>query len=173
MRYSICLLLSVFFIVGCDNQQKDYFVNYPHLKDKVVDLNEHLIPYNITAKNRTVLNDKKTVVNIVDGTCSRCIQELKDWQAFIDNQMSGKDVNYIFIAQGQHDFYFEYNVLKKDFLKMPIYLDPEYKFTDSNDLIDAKAEHTMILDEGNKILFLGSPVMNNKNEKEFFKVLNQ
>jgi hypothetical protein len=56
---------------------------------------------------------------------------------------------------------------------MPIYLDPEYKFTDSNDLIDAKAERTMILDEGNKILFLGSPVMNNKNEKEFFKVLNQ
>ncbi|KYG79570.1 redoxin [Roseivirga ehrenbergii] len=173
MRYSLYLLLLLLFTVSCGNQEKDYLIDYPHLKDKVVDLNEHLIAYNDASKNREVLNNKKTIVNIVDGTCSRCIQELKDWQAFIDKHMSDEDVNYVFIAQGQHDFYFEYNVLKKDFLKMPIYLDPEYKFTDSNDLIDVKAEHTMILDERNKILFLGSPVFNEEKEKQFFKVLNQ
>lgn len=103
----------------------------------------------------------KTILIISSIECNSCVSGLKDIQQFIlQNDLIKKKANVVYVGLGENVEYIKVQSEKNNF-QFPIRVDSSGKFMEDNDL-DYFNRGVFLLDEDNKIIFVGSP-LNNKD----------
>ena len=143
-----------------------------YLKLRSIYIPDSLIPVNHGAQEFNFFENQVTVITIVGAGCTTCIQELKFWKEFIKKENLDHNINYYFIAEGKPNFYFNENVKNRDFLQnLPIFLDKDSLFIKNNNLSSIRQKHTIILNNENKIIHIGSPFFDSLNADKIKKLL--
>ena len=169
MKMIICFVFLIAFI-GCENKSA-WDKKYPSLVNKKIRYTDNLVPYNTEDLEFISKSGNKTLINVVTASCSPCVGELIYWEDIVDNYID-QDVNLVFIAQGKTDYYFEKSVLEKYKLDIPIFLDEDSSFVKTNELLPALYERTMVLNEDEEIVFIGSPYYDPSKFSAFLQIIN-
>lgn len=117
----------------------------------------------------------KLVVYNDSSVCKPCLMaHISEWTG-ICNTPACKDVDFYFIFSAKEADIEEY---RKGYVindvQHPVLLDTANVFQKSNPHIPGEwIYHTFLLDENDKIIFVGNPLRDTKMEKLFYKVLNQ
>jgi hypothetical protein len=127
-------------------------------------------------KNKTSVNpvDKKIkILTLIDGDCSVCVEELKAWEVFMSKVDTTK-VGFIFVIYS-FDNLNGFNDLNNSTIhfKYPYFTDLGKKYIYKNNFSKEKVYQTMLLDESNKVITIGSPIMYKTMEKFYLAKINK
>jgi len=102
-----------------------------------------------------------TIVVYTDGDCGKCIVDLLLWQDFIEEH-KGKlhSTQILFIAYSWRYPLFEQQIINAG-ITLPQIFDSENKYIEWND-IHHSLLHTLLLDNTNSVVLVGSPLNNEK-----------
>lgn len=132
---------------------------FPELSTKRINSSAELIALGDHLTGEIPFGSKATIITILQADCPVCIQELYGWRSFMMEQELPKGVNFCIVAIGYASEYFLHQVHKENF-PFPVFLDENHNFINENDIPEMIGEHTMVLDPGQMITFVGSPVLN-------------
>lgn len=167
-----CIIIIILAIVGCNNYNGK-LEQYPELKNKkikLIDTLELINNYDLIGD----LNSKNIkVINLNWAGCTSCILEMEDWAYLIKEEELLKDVTFIFFANGELTWNYNYHINNNYCFPFPIFHDPEQLFEKYNKLADLEYEHTAVLNEQNKIIYIGSPIKEPKLLKSFLKCIKR
>ena len=113
-----------------------------------------------------------TILTILQADCPVCIQELRSWKEFLLRHNIPNHVKVSVVAIGGASEYFLYQIKKQE-LPFAVFLDEGHRFITENDIPEVIGEHTVLLDAGQRIVFMGSPVMNPNCITTFKQELSQ
>ena len=168
-----CIIITILAIVGCNNNNGK-LEQYTELKNKSIKLIDTLKLINNF--DLTLIGDINTknikVINLNWAGCTSCILEMKDWASLIKEEELLKNVTFIFIANGELTWNFNYHI-NHNYFPFPIFHDPEQIFEKYNKLADLEYEHTIVLNRQNKIIYLGDPIKEPKLLKSFLKCIKR
>lgn len=114
-------------------------------------------------ENSMIFSKMPKVISIINGGCSKCVQEIVKWEEF--NQIlidKGFHTSLYIIITNISDTFFQkvyYPELPIDFY---IIIDENNLFLKHNGLLGLTVSNTIFLNSTNKIKFIGSPLNNNK-----------
>ena len=172
LKYIIELIFVVFLI--CCQSNKDKFVQYPHLKDKKIVLIDTL-PF----INKPELSGEKyiksiKVITLLRSGCRPCIEEMISWKQLIQEKELLQDsaIEFIFIANGKPSYSWNYKI-DKEKINFPIFLDRTEIFININKLEELIYENSIVINQNNKIVFIGSPVQEPGLKKSFLRCLKE
>lgn len=112
------------------------------------------------------------LVVFTDGDCGKCITELYEWKDYLeDNKELFKDVRKIFVINSNNFPRFEYTI-EKAAIYLPYFYDSTNRFTECN-MLDEEFLHTLLLDNNDKILIVGSPINNNAMKEIYLNLLSK
>lgn len=155
---NICLIILVTLLFGCsaytENNKKKFLLDLPDLN-----ISESLTPYNEGAKKFRYKESQPTLIILVGAGCNICIPEMNSWNELINKGKVSKEWNYRFIAVGNPNFYFDENVLRRDYLKsLPIFLDKDSIFVKRNNLRPWNFYKTILIDREGNLFRINSPI---------------
>jgi len=110
-------------------------------------------------------NEKTKLVTRINGNCYPCIYELKIWTNFIErvykNCINCELQFYFYIACNDTN---TFNIINNNEIGFnhPIMFDTKNDFHKLNKLNENYLFHTMLLDSLNRVILIGSPIMNEK-----------
>lgn len=165
----ICLL---FF--GCKSEKEQVRDKIEEMKSRPIEL--CLDKMECRRNPLSKLNKKYTMVVYVDSAeCSSCaLSKLRFWNPLImEARAKGVDINYIFIVAPKPSEMDDINLeLGVTDLQSSVYIDTSYEFRKLNPSmpIDNKY-HSFLLGENNEILFVGSPIKNEKVKNIYKRIL--
>lgn len=119
-----------------------------------------------------VMKDFKFVVFADSTECMSCsISKMHKWNNFCDSLLSYYDISFLYILSPPIQ---EYNVVREKLmhnqLSFPAFLDRDKKFANLNKNIpSASLYHVFILDQNNKIIYVGDPREKETLSKILFK----
>ena len=103
------------------------------------------------------------ITTFIQGDCSLCIDDLKNWHELFQYTKSKMGVDMLFYLYSSDLEYFINNIYSQELYKYPLILDQNYEYSDNNSLpIDRKQYQTFLLDSNNKVVLVGNPVYNEK-----------
>lgn len=150
---SIVIILCVFIRCKESNVEKKDISKW--FNKEIVLPNDSLIVNNQKFPNPLIKKIK--ILSLINGDCSVCYDELREWKEFIKEVDTGK-VGFIFNIYTFNDLIaFEdmnRNTLK---FKYPYFKDVGAKIKEINDFSDDKIYKTVLLDEFNKVILIGNP----------------
>ena len=114
--------------------------------------------------NHISLNRKDFyVVHFFTADCDKCVDQLKNAQAFINANKDLQNVSFLFIASGATRYYTE-NAIKEVKFKFPVYYEKKYySFKELNHLeVDNPLYDTMVVDSSGKLLLFAAVFSNTK-----------
>lgn len=117
----------------------------------------------------------KYVVYADSLSCSPCfVTHLNQWMKYIyDFKKYGNKLKFYFILSpkiGEREFLAQ--EISSSSFDYPVFLDVDKKFGKCNSHIpDNQQFHYFLLDEGNKVILIGSPLMSQKIEALFYKTI--
>jgi hypothetical protein len=136
-------------------------------------LPKKIAPANHQAEKFKHKRGKKTIITILGAKCSSCIHEMKIWKQYFEKGKIDRNANYYFIAEGNPNFYFKENVYRRKLLQsLPIFIDKDSSFVKNNQLNFLRKKHTLVLNNNNRIVFVGSPYLNKENITKINEILN-
>lgn len=99
---------------------------------------------------------KHKIVTYIDGTCSKCVQELENWDRFIKRDLDGKIQVVVYVRT----FSVEHlqGLLERVDFRHPVLIDYELSFLTVNDISDKRMEQTYLLNKYNEIVLIGNPL---------------
>lgn len=113
------------------------------------------------------------MIAVLDADCYTCVGELERWTNFLEKNNEFSQLNTLFIAVGDYNFYFEKSLLEKDFIKVPVFHDTDSIFIKRNDLFGIKQNDTIVLDSNLVIKYVGTPISNSINKKNILNLVNE
>ena len=115
--------------------------------------------------NQFKYDEKVKVVTKINGNCFQCISRLELWSRFIDEiekNCENCNVQYYFYISGADTSAFK--TMNDSIIQFnyPVILDQNNTFYKLNKLHENSLYHTMLLDSLDKVLLIGTPIMNKK-----------
>lgn len=97
-----------------------------------------------------------------------CMLHLHDWEKFISyiDSLTNKQVKCALIANPENKYEF-IDILEKYGFKHPIYIDEKDDFNKANHFPSKMSFHTFLVDNKNKVIFIGNPI-NSKGVRESY-----
>ena len=103
------------------------------------------------------------ITTFIQGDCSICIDDLRNWQELFQYAKSKTGVDILFYLYTSDLAYFRNNIYEQALEQYPLIVDQNYGYIDKNSLPpDRKQYQTFLLDSNNKIILVGNPVYNSK-----------
>lgn len=115
--------------------------------------------------NQFTYNEKVKIVTEINGNCFQCISRLELWSDFINEikkNCENCNIQYYFYIGGVDTSAF--NTINDSILHFnyPVIFDQNNSFYKMNKLHENSLYHTMLLDSSDKVLLIGTPIMNKK-----------
>ncbi|MDD4756209.1 MAG: hypothetical protein PHG29_09025 [Prolixibacteraceae bacterium] len=115
--------------------------------------------------DRFKYNEKVKVVTKINGNCFQCIFRLELWSSFIDEiekNCENCNIQYYFYISGADTSAFK--TINDSIVQFnyPVIFDQNNSFYKLNKLLENSLYHTMLLDSLDKVLLIGTPLMNKK-----------
>lgn len=181
---STSLLIAIFYC-NCRDHKKEPKEEFEALIDSTnTSWKNQKLKLTVIQKKRSLNIDSvsfdetkkvKKIISFFDADCSVCISELKDWQFFLDsvtNRRSSKvEVDFIATSADSLQLYYWLNETVK--FSYPVYFDPQGQFIVQNEIPFDKNFQTFILDENNRVVFIGCPIKNDYLKQAFLEKLNK
>ena len=163
-RVLVVLITMSMLTISCSNSKKD---NKLFEQDVNYWINKKLL----IPKNDSNLEDHK-IVNYVNGTCPKCVTNLKSWNPLIDELDSrGVSVSLLFFIYS-HDYDLTEKILNSINFKGKVVFDKKNAFCNSNGLSSFEDTfHTFLLDKDNKVILVGNPILNEQIKELYINVL--
>lgn len=115
--------------------------------------------------NQFKYDEKVKVVTKINGNCFQCISRLELWSRFIDEiEKNCENCNvqyYLYISGADTSAFKTMNDSIIQF-NYPVIFDQNNTFYKLNKLHENSLYHTMLLDSLDKVLLIGTPIMNKK-----------
>lgn len=165
LKFSLVIMLFALCFQSCDSKKQE-------AKSVVEEWNqkEIIIPKNLSFKSlgqdtvcSSILSSRFKVLVYIDSMgCIACKLKLLEWKALIDTcKLKAYDIGFLFIVQSNKYIVFEENLSIYNF-SYPIVYDPEGVFNKLNKFPKEDKYRTFLLDEKNRVIFIGSPITNKK-----------
>lgn len=131
----------------------------------------------VLGKDTTINNffesEIKMIVYTDSAGCTSCgINRMYLWESFVEfaKPFEGKLKYYFIYAPTESDNKSIRISLRTSMFDYPIIVDTEHEFERLNPLLPKnKAMHAFLLDENNKVIFVGNPLHNKQIEKMFYE----
>ena len=178
-----CLILiqiTLLLLMGCDDQNKEEqkkkieatVKNY--YKKKII-FPDSLFVYQkdtIRIMDSILLKNKKfKILSFISGKCNPCIQELIEWETFLNEIDKFDNVQIFFVIQSIDHKYFIQMFKQEIPYKYSLVFDPNNEFLKNNKLISGKIFQTMLLNIENKIIITGNPIYSEDLKKLYMRIL--
>ena len=110
-------------------------------------------------------NEKAKMVTKINGNCFQCVYRLKFWSSFIskvEETCENCNIQYYFYISGTDTSAFK--TINDSLIQFsyPVIFDQNNSFYKLNKLLENSLYHTMLLDSLDKVLLIGTPIMNKK-----------
>jgi len=174
LKSSLIIMLFALCFQSCDSKKQE-------AKSVVEEWNqkEIIIPKNLRFKSlgqdticSSILSSRFKVLVYIDSMgCIACKLKLLEWKALIDTcKLKAYDVGFLFVVQSNKYNVFEENLSIHNF-SYPIIYDPKGVFNKLNQFPKKDKYRTFLLDEKNRVIFIGSPITNKKIRKSYTEIL--
>ena len=173
-RLSIIGIMICLLFLGCKSEKEQVRDKIEQMKSCPIELCLDKMECRRNPLNK--LDKKYTMVEYIDSTeCTPCaLNKLRIWNPLImEARAKGVDINYIFIVAPKPSEMDDINLeLGVTDLQSSVYIDTSYEFRKLNPSmpIDNKY-HSFLLGENNEILFVGSPIKNEKVKNIYKRIL--
>lgn len=173
MKYYMLFIL-LFFFLSCEDKKKNEVLSMLHKWSE----KEVVFPQNIAF---TILGGdtvdfpipkKYNILTYVDSLgCLSCKLQLNKWKQFINEIETAKEdsVQYYFF------FFFNkkvmLNLLKSSSFSYPVCIDEEDRVNKLNNFPKEIAFQTFLLDNNNKIIAMGNPILNPKIKELYLRII--
>ncbi len=136
-------------------------------KEKLV-INDSLIK----SENNGKYSVKSKIVIFVDANCGACLSNFSFWMRF-NERLKKRQIHcpieiYVQVEDANQ---LKLSVLNKYNITIPCFLDQKAQFVSLNGLYDARFQ-AALLDEKNRVVIIGNPMLNPKLEELYFDTLN-
>lgn len=172
---SIILLLGSCLFISCINKspKKELAILIESRMGQIVYFpNSIYSPSANSTKPLDFIDGKYKVVVYTEGDCGACIANLYKWKKYIkEHKTLFESADLIFIVYSINFPRFEYQTEKAEII-LPYYYDSINQYTTVNKL-DEIVLHTLLLDNNNKIILIGSPIDNLEMQKLYTRILTQ
>jgi hypothetical protein len=182
MKYKYLILISVFLFFGsCDLLKSDETKALETLNEKLDTINNSfkgkdvLLEKNLFNK---VLKEKKnkaySMLIYYDANCSICYTELEKWQDLIVYfKTVDNNLNIKFILFSDDELLTKVNLENSKFPKELVVFDKRNSFLNDYRHLINKPYNTTLLDENNKIVFVGSPLQSENLKKHYTELIKK
>ncbi len=178
MKRILCFL-SVVLLIACDSQSNKNLKIENQINDfygKSITFSDSLILIvkdNIqTISKSNLLANNNKIVTIVNGSCPSCLNEIAQWLDFHKclNEKTGID-NLYFILTNIDYSYFKKIYSQNIPFEFQIIIDEENIFIHDNILYGLNISNTILLDNENKIKFIGDPIGNEEISNIYLSII--
>lgn len=149
---------------------KDYIGKTIILPREKFMINDSLVKSRMRSDDHS---SKSKIVIFVDANCGACLTNFSFWKRF-DERLKKLQIKCpieIYVQVNDAD-QLRLSVLNKQNITIPCFLDQKAKFVSLNSLYDARFQ-AALLDEKNRIVIIGNPMLNPKLEELYFDTLTQ
>jgi hypothetical protein len=109
-----------------------------------------------------------------DANCSTCFTKLENWKNNLDYfKKIDKNLNIKFILYSDDSLMTDINLEKTNFPKSLIVYDKDNSYLKEYEHVIEYAYNTMLLNENNEIIFIGSPQVSSNLKKHYTKLIKQ
>lgn len=116
-------------------------------------------------------NGSLKIVSRINGDCYSCLEQLKNWSAFVNDVLKEREVSfYIYVYISDTLVYNELN-RKEIHFNYPVIFDQNDQFKKLNNLNINEIFHTMLLDHSNKEIIIGNPIINTKLRELYIQTI--
>jgi hypothetical protein len=126
--------------------------------------------------NQFNYDEKVKVVTQINGNCLSCISRLELWSSFIDEIRGTCETNnvqyYLYISGADTSAFKAINDSIIHF-NYPVIFDQDNTFSKLNKLHENSLYHTMLLDSLDRVLLIGTPIMNKKLQKLYIDEISR
>jgi hypothetical protein len=173
MRIFVVLILILITVSSCnifrkDNEAKWLNKIYQEVSEKKLELPDSVFVLDRNCKqykHNINLNrgDKLKIINRIDGSCGKCINDIKRWEEEIIREIDTNFVNIHIIIYTDDPSNFTNVICPEIDIIYPLLIDTLNSFVINNDLprFDNRF-HSFLLDRNNNIILIGSPLHSRK-----------
>ncbi len=118
--------------------------------------------------------DYKLLVYIDSEGCTPCRLKLKQWNKILNELQAYKDIEiqFLFIIESKVDSVV-FDIVQQTNFPHPICIDKQQYFSLNNSLPKGSEYHTLLLDEDNKVIAVGNPLMNPRIKALYKEIIEQ
>ncbi len=159
------LIIIILLFTSCQNIQYRLIFFKWHNKKIIIpnDFNNNIFN---SIDSLTSINYR--LINIIDGSCSFCVGELKSWEN-IANELPAH-IKVIIVIHSANYYYLD------DYLNnipMLFYIDDENFFLTKNKLPENIFFHTLLINNENKVKLIGNPIKSKEIKELLFEIAQQ
>jgi hypothetical protein len=153
-------------LVSCTEKLESKRAIHNELKSRIG--NKLVVPY--TPDTCDLYKFK--IVTYINGDCPSCVAELDLWENFILKIEQKNYVKFIIYLRATNIELLMENCRLLSNSSVTVVEDKDDLFYKENSLSDHKMFHTFIVNQDNKILLVGNPILNKNLETLYLKLLN-
>lgn len=172
------ILLIILLVYSCKNNEETgkAFKHNDNINKNWVGKNiifpKSLVKFKYLNPNK---KSKLSLIVYYNGDCGVCYLQLLKWNKIIENfRKLNRDISFKFILSGNSSAVVKANLEKIGFSLDDVYHDEKDEFGEKYSfLLDKGYIHSaMLLDENNKILYIGNPSILETTEKKYIELLH-
>ncbi|HNC29193.1 MAG TPA: hypothetical protein PKX08_04255 [Cyclobacteriaceae bacterium] len=167
---ALALIVAACIFWGCKEREKTVRSTIEDKIGQQINFVDTLKAYSLSGGWKTpVITQRYKIVTFIDGTCSSCVEDLKEWKNLIAELKSQKVDVLIYIHVFTPDLII--SVLKDIDFRSDVIVGYRNTFFYENELDDDKAFQTFLVDD-DEILYVGNPIKKLAIKKLFLKTIN-
>lgn len=126
-----------------------------------------------TVDTCSLVKSELMIVSYINRSeATSCMLHLHDWEKFISyiDSLTNKQVKCALIANPENKYEF-IDILEKYGFKHPIYIDEKDVFNKANHFPSKMSFHTFLVDNKNKVIFIGNPINSSGVRESYIKII--
>lgn len=176
MKKIIFLLLLCSFLCSCKENRKDkisYLITEWLGKEIIFPNSLIFTQQGQDTVEYSLFHTSHMIVSYVDSAgCMSCKLQLSRWRSFITELDSiSQEKTPVFLYFCPKNIEEITYLLKRDYFDHPVCIDQSDIFSKLNKFPDKAEFHTFLLDENNKVLALGNPILNPEIKKLYLNII--